>query len=81
MSKLKQDILNKKPSLSEEITNTPISVLSAPIILDNSEHDSKFDTKIEIKCRSDFKSEQGLTVSQIIKNQITEMVQEDVLVF
>jgi len=81
VSNLEQEILSKKPSLVEELINTPISVLSAPIILDNSEHNSEYDTRIEIKCRSGFKNEQGLTVSQIIKNQINEMVQEDVLVF
>lgn len=81
VSNLEQEILRKKPSLVEELINTPISVLSAPIILDNSEHNSEYDTRIEIKCRSGFKNEQGLTVSQIIKNQINEMVQEDVLVF
>lgn len=81
VSKLEQDILSKKASLAEELINTPISVLSAPIILDDSEHNSEYDTRIEIKCKSGFKNEQGLTVSQIIKNQINEMVQEDVLVF
>jgi len=81
VSKLEQDILSKKVSLAEELINTPISVLSAPIILDDSEHNSEYDTRIEIKCKSGFKNEQGLSVSQIIKNQINEMVQEDVLVF
>jgi len=81
VSKLKDEILIKNESLAEELNNTPISVLSAPIILDNGKHNSEYDTRIEIKCKSVYKNEQGLTVSQIIKNQINEMVKEDVLVF
>ena len=81
VSNLEKEIIIKKPSLAEELKNTPISVLSAPIILDNGEHSSEYDTKIEIICKSNFKNEQGLSVSQVIKNQIKEMVQEDVLVF
>lgn len=81
VERLEKEILAKRPDLKDEITETSISVLSAPAVDDNGEHNSEYDTRIEIKCKPNYSDENGLITSQIIAKQINEVLCGEVLVF